>query len=151
VKLASFAAKGKERLGLQVDGLLVDLATFEAGLPHPQPLPRTMLDLIEAGPAGLEWLRHAAQIAGADGADVVRFRLDEDNTRNLTHKTPELLAFLTRFMTLLPGDIVSLGTALQKSTGGGAVQNIDLNRLGGPISVTIERIGSLTNGVKWVG
>jgi 2-keto-4-pentenoate hydratase/2-oxohepta-3-ene-1,7-dioic acid hydratase in catechol pathway len=323
VKLASFQANGKERLGLHVDGWLADLATVDAGLPNPQPLPCTMLDLIEAGPAGLDWLHRAAQAAGTEGAGVARFRLDEvtwrapvrrpskiccialnnsansdriltgpdhpamfvkpastlighlesiecraefgrthpepelavvigrtakniaateaydyvfgytihnditsptmrgedtfhyraihpkggdptqveyvdtwvsypgrykcsdtfacmgpwlvtrdeipdphelnvscahldkvvteDNTRNLTHKTPELLAFLTRFMTLLPGDIVSLGTALQKSTGGGAVQNIDLNRLGGPVSVTIERIGSLTNGVKWVG
>ena len=48
-------------------------------------------------------------------------------------------------MTLEPGDIVSMGTALKQSSQGGAVQNIDLNRLGGPISVTIDKIGTLTN------
>ena len=75
--------------------------------------------------------------------------ITEDNTGNLLHKTPELLEFLSSYMTLLPGDIVSLGTALQKSAAGGAVQNVDLNRLGGPVSVSIERIGTLVNGVQW--
>jgi hypothetical protein len=32
----------------------------------------------------------------------------------------------------------------------GAVQNIDLNRLGGPVSVVIERIETLTNSVVQV-
>jgi 2-keto-4-pentenoate hydratase/2-oxohepta-3-ene-1,7-dioic acid hydratase in catechol pathway len=71
----------------------------------------------------------------------------EDNTANLFYKTPEVLAFLSGYMTLLPGDIISLGTALKKSAKGGAVQNIDLNKLGGPVSVTIERIGTLSNAV----
>jgi 2-keto-4-pentenoate hydratase/2-oxohepta-3-ene-1,7-dioic acid hydratase in catechol pathway len=74
----------------------------------------------------------------------------QDNTANLTHKIPEVLAFLSGYLTLWPGDIVSMGTALNKSAGGGAVQNIDLNRLGGPVSVVIERIGTLTNPVVQV-
>jgi 2-keto-4-pentenoate hydratase/2-oxohepta-3-ene-1,7-dioic acid hydratase in catechol pathway len=61
--------------------------------------------------------------------------ITEDNTENLIYKIPQLLEFITRYMTLEPGDIVSMGTALKKSAEGGAVQNIDLNRLGGPISV----------------
>lgn len=75
----------------------------------------------------------------------------EDNTENLFYKVPELLEFITRYMTLEPGDIVSMGTALKKSAKGGAVQNIDLNRLGGPISVTIDKIGTLTNTVMHLG
>jgi 2-keto-4-pentenoate hydratase/2-oxohepta-3-ene-1,7-dioic acid hydratase in catechol pathway len=74
----------------------------------------------------------------------------QDTTANLTHKVPEVLAFLSGYLTLWPGDIVSMGTALAKSAGGGAVQNIDLNRLGGPVSVVIERIGTLTNPVAQV-
>ncbi len=74
----------------------------------------------------------------------------EDNTENLFYKIPEVLEFLTSHLTLLPGDIVSMGTALKKSARGGAVQNIDLNKLGGPISVTIEKIGTLTNDVVHV-
>jgi 2-keto-4-pentenoate hydratase/2-oxohepta-3-ene-1,7-dioic acid hydratase in catechol pathway len=71
----------------------------------------------------------------------------EDNTANLTHKVPEVLAFLSSYMTLLPGDIVSMGTALKQADSGNAVQNVDLNRLGGPVSITIEGIGTLTNSV----
>jgi 2-keto-4-pentenoate hydratase/2-oxohepta-3-ene-1,7-dioic acid hydratase in catechol pathway len=48
---------------------------------------------------------------------------------------------------LLPGDIISMGTALHKAPTGGAVQNVDLNRLGGPVSVSIEGLGTLTNDV----
>jgi 2-keto-4-pentenoate hydratase/2-oxohepta-3-ene-1,7-dioic acid hydratase in catechol pathway len=74
----------------------------------------------------------------------------EDTTANLTHKVPEVLAFLSGYLTLWPGDIVSMGTALARSSGGGAVQNIDLNKLGGPVTVSIERIGTLTNPVVQV-
>jgi 2-keto-4-pentenoate hydratase/2-oxohepta-3-ene-1,7-dioic acid hydratase in catechol pathway len=74
----------------------------------------------------------------------------EDNTENLFYKIPEVLEFLSSHLTLLPGDIVSMGTALKKSAQGGAVQNVDLNKLGGPVSVTIEKIGTLTNDVVWV-
>ena len=71
----------------------------------------------------------------------------EDNTENLFYKIPEVLEFLSHHLTLMPGDIVSMGTALKKSAQGGAVQNIDLNKLGGPVSVMIEKIGTLTNEV----
>jgi 2-keto-4-pentenoate hydratase/2-oxohepta-3-ene-1,7-dioic acid hydratase in catechol pathway len=70
-----------------------------------------------------------------------------DNTGNLSYKIPEVIAFISRFMTLLPGDIISMGTALTKAPTGGAVQNVDLNKLGGPVSVSIERLGTLTNDV----
>lgn len=72
----------------------------------------------------------------------------EDNTENLFYKIPEVIEFLSSHLTLMPGDIISMGTALKKSAQGGAVQNIDLNKLGGPVSVTIEKIGTLTNDVR---
>lgn len=69
-----------------------------------------------------------------------------DNTSNLFYKVPEVIAFLTSYMTLLPGDIVSMGTALKASSkGGGAVQNINLEKSGTKVSVSIERIGTLEN------
>jgi len=77
--------------------------------------------------------------------------ITEDNTENLRFKTPEVIAFISSYMTLVPGDIISLGTALKASgaEGGGAVQNIDLNRLGGLVTVEIEQIGALTSTVAW--
>ena len=75
----------------------------------------------------------------------------EDSTANLFYKMPEVLAFLSQFMTLLPGDVVSLGTALKRSAPGTrAVQNIELDKLGGPVSVSISGIGTLTNPVTIV-
>jgi 2-keto-4-pentenoate hydratase/2-oxohepta-3-ene-1,7-dioic acid hydratase in catechol pathway len=73
----------------------------------------------------------------------------EDTTANLTFKTAEVIAFVSRYMTLVPGDVISMGTALAASPSGGAVQNIDLNRLGGVVTVEIEGLGSLSNGVAW--
>jgi 2-keto-4-pentenoate hydratase/2-oxohepta-3-ene-1,7-dioic acid hydratase in catechol pathway len=97
------------------------------------------------------WLVTADEIA--DPHDLVvqchhQGRLmTEDNTANLFHKVPEVIAFISDYMTLLPGDIISMGTALLASGNVGAVQNIDLNKLGGPISVTIQGIGTLLNHV----
>lgn len=73
----------------------------------------------------------------------------EDSTANLFYKVPEVLAFLSQYMTLLPGDIVSMGTALKRSAPGRrAVQNIELDKLGGPVSVSISGIGTLANPVE---
>jgi 2-keto-4-pentenoate hydratase/2-oxohepta-3-ene-1,7-dioic acid hydratase in catechol pathway len=74
-----------------------------------------------------------------------------DNTQNLTYKLPEVIEYVSRYVSLWPGDVISLGTALRKSGGGGAVQNVDLLRLGGPVSVSIEKIGILTNPVRHLG
>jgi len=73
----------------------------------------------------------------------------EDSTVNLFYKVPEVLAFLSRYMTLEPGDIVSMGTALKRSAPGSrAVQNVELDKLGGPVSVRISGLGELTNPVS---
>jgi 2-keto-4-pentenoate hydratase/2-oxohepta-3-ene-1,7-dioic acid hydratase in catechol pathway len=73
----------------------------------------------------------------------------EDSTENLFYKTPQVLSFLSRFMTFLPGDIVSLGTAIRRSGHGGrAVQNVPLHEAGGPVSVSIQGIGTLINPVE---
>jgi 2-keto-4-pentenoate hydratase/2-oxohepta-3-ene-1,7-dioic acid hydratase in catechol pathway len=71
----------------------------------------------------------------------------EDNTCNLFYKIPQLLAYVSHYMTLEPGDIISLGTALRSAGGGQAVQTVDLNRLGGPIAVNISGLGTLNNPV----
>ena len=74
-----------------------------------------------------------------------------DNTINLFHKLPQVLGFVSNYMTLLPGDVVSLGTALASGgKPGRAVQNADLSLMGGPVSVTIEGIGRLSSPVEHV-
>jgi 2-keto-4-pentenoate hydratase/2-oxohepta-3-ene-1,7-dioic acid hydratase in catechol pathway len=86
---------------------------------------------------------HALQVTCSHRGKVIT----DDNTANLFYKIPEVIEFLSTYMTLLPGDIVSMGTAIKRAAGGGAVQNIDLNRLGGPVTVAIAGLGTLENSV----
>jgi 2-keto-4-pentenoate hydratase/2-oxohepta-3-ene-1,7-dioic acid hydratase in catechol pathway len=55
---------------------------------------------------------------------------------------------MSETMTLEPGDIIAMGTALKRSAKGGAVQNVDLTALGGVVEVAIEGIGTLSNPVE---
>jgi 2-keto-4-pentenoate hydratase/2-oxohepta-3-ene-1,7-dioic acid hydratase in catechol pathway len=128
------------------------------------------------GSAGIEyvdtWVSYPGRYKGTDGfgpigpwiatADSVpdphaltvsclhRGRLvTQDSTRNLMHKVADVISFLSSYMTLEPGDIIAMGTALRPSaTGGSAIQNVDLVALGGPIEVTISGIGTLSNPVE---
>src|SRR5262249_39061609 len=73
----------------------------------------------------------------------------EDDTGNLFYKAPEVLSFLSQFMTFMPGDILSLGTAIRRAGHGArAVQNVELDKLGGPVSVSIAGLGTLINPVE---
>ena len=90
---------------------------------------------------------HALDVSCRHKGEIVT----QDNTVNLFHKIPEVLAFISGYITLLPGDVVSMGTALKRAAAGGkAVQNVDLTKLGGPVSVTIEKIGTLSSEVAHV-
>ena len=72
-----------------------------------------------------------------------------DSTANLLHKVADVIAFMSSYLTLEPGDIIAMGTALKPSAAGGsAIQNVDLVALGGPIEVTISGIGTLSNPVE---
>ncbi|MFV0373902.1 fumarylacetoacetate hydrolase family protein [Microbacterium sp.] len=72
----------------------------------------------------------------------------DDNTANLRFSVAEVVSFASEYMTLEAGDVIAMGTALKKSAKGGAVQNVDLTRLGGVIEVSIEGIGTLSNPVE---
>ncbi len=61
----------------------------------------------------------------------------DGNTRDLLHDVPSVLAFITSFMTLLPGDVVLTGTP----AGVGPLQP------GATVSVRVQGVGSLTNPV----
>ena len=72
-----------------------------------------------------------------------------DSTGNLMHKVTDVISFMSSYLTLEPGDIIAMGTALKPSaTGGPAIQNVNLVALGGPIEVSISGIGTLSNPVE---
>ena len=72
----------------------------------------------------------------------------DDNTANLRFSVAEVIAFASRYLTLEPGDVIGMGTALQRSATGGAVQNLDLNTLGGRVEVGVDGLGTLSNPVE---
>lgn len=78
-------------------------------------------------------------------------QITADETSNLFYKVPEVIEFISTYMTLEAGDLIAMGTALKRAgVGVQAVQNVDLNKLGGPVSVTISGIGTLSNPVGWL-
>ena len=80
---------------------------------------------------------------GLDGRDLsvrayVNGQIRQDSrTRELIFTIPELIAFITSVMTLLPGDIISTGTP----SGIGPIVP------GDSVTVHVEGVGALTNGV----
>jgi 2-keto-4-pentenoate hydratase/2-oxohepta-3-ene-1,7-dioic acid hydratase in catechol pathway len=82
---------------------------------------------------------------GLDGRDLsvrayVNGQLRQDSrTRELIFTIPELIAFITSVMTLLPGDIISTGTPA----------GIGPMVPGDSVTVHVEGVGALTNKVVW--
>jgi 2-keto-4-pentenoate hydratase/2-oxohepta-3-ene-1,7-dioic acid hydratase in catechol pathway len=61
----------------------------------------------------------------------------KSNTKHMIFKIPEILVFLSKFITLVPGDIIATGTP----SGVGSIQPGDL------IEASIEKIGTITHKV----
>jgi 2,4-didehydro-3-deoxy-L-rhamnonate hydrolase len=79
------------------------------------------------------------------GSEVVA----EDSTRYLTYSVPEILAYLSRFQTLEPGDVISMGTAFRQQPGAKrSLHSADLQRVEGPMQVEITGLGSLITPVR---
>jgi acylpyruvate hydrolase len=92
-----------------------------------------LVTLDEAGDLGILGLR--TRINGK--------LVQEGNTSNLIFSVAAAVAWLSRTMTLLPGDIIATGTP----AGVGGPQGIFL-RAGDTVEVEIDRLGTLTNHVR---
>ena len=89
----------------------------------------------------------ALDVVCSVGGDIVA----TDSTRYLTYSVAEVLAFLSRFQTLEPGDIVSMGTAFRVQEGATrSLHTADLQRVDGPVEISISGLGTLVNGVRRV-
>ena len=79
-----------------------------------------------------------------------------DHTRNYVWDVAHALAHISRTMTLLPGDVISMGTAVggdeddPAAPGVPGVTRADLSGFEGLVSVTIEKIGTLANPVQMI-
>ena len=101
------------------------------------------------GPAG-PWLATRDEVPDPHDLDVVCSVggevFAEDNTRHYTYRVEEIVAYISRYMTLEPGDIVSMGTAFR--AGGKARKPLhaaNFARLDGLCDISISRLGTLSN------
>lgn len=104
------------------------------------------------GPCG-PWLVTPDELTNPDALDVVcrvgGEVVAEDSTAYYSYRVAEVLAWASRFFTLEPGDLISLGTAFRASaTSTRSLHLADLQRLDGPVEVSITGLGTLRNGVR---
>lgn len=65
----------------------------------------------------------------------------EDSTRYYNYKVAELVSFLSQFLTLQPGDVLSCGTAFKPSKDRMSIHHANLQQVDGPVEVSIEGLG----------
>jgi 2-keto-4-pentenoate hydratase/2-oxohepta-3-ene-1,7-dioic acid hydratase in catechol pathway len=71
--------------------------------------------------------------------------MQDSNTRQMVHRVPALIEYITRSMTLLPGDIITTGTP----AGVGVFRDPPVFlQPGETVTVTIEKLGQLVNPVR---
>ena len=100
------------------------------------------------GPCGPEFVSADELPPGASGLNIqARLNgrvLQDDNTENMIFNVAETIAILTEGMTLLPGDILVMGTP----SGVGFAQKPPVwMKAGDTVEIEIEEIGVLTNPV----
>jgi 2-keto-4-pentenoate hydratase/2-oxohepta-3-ene-1,7-dioic acid hydratase in catechol pathway len=79
-----------------------------------------------------------------------------DHTKNYVWGVPQALSHISRTMTLLPGDVVSMGTAVGGDADDPSAPNVPgvtrINLVGAAakVSITISRLGTLVNSIQMV-
>ena len=106
------------------------------------------------GPMG-PWLVTRDEVRDPNDLDVTCHvageLVAEDSTRYFNYNVAEVLAFISRFQTLEPGDVISLGTAFKAGTGRKSIHTANLAKTAGPVTVTITGLGTLSNPVEFFG
>ena len=104
------------------------------------------------GPFG-PWLVTKDDIPDPHALDVQCWHKDdliaEDSTAYYTYSVPRAIEFITKYHSLWPGDVISMGTAFRPSRPASAACTPPTSpTLGGPVKVTISGIGTLENPVR---
>lgn len=96
----------------------------------------------------------ADEIDDPDNLEVNCYLDDElvltDSTANLTFSVQTVLAHLSGYMTLEPGDVVHFGSAFKSALPDRypTIRSLDMNAIGGTFTVEIPGIGRLSNPVE---
>lgn len=92
------------------------------------------------------------EISNPDDLDVV-CKIDgetiaQDSTHYYNYKVVELISYISQFLTLEPGDVISCGTAFKASKGRKSIHHANFQHVAGPVEVTISGLGTLSNPVE---
>ena len=71
----------------------------------------------------------------------------QDSTRFYNYKVGEIVSFISQFQTLQPVDVISCGTACKPSADRKSIHHANLQKVDGPIEITIEGLGTQENPV----
>ena len=104
------------------------------------------------GPMG-PWLVTKNEVADPDALDVYCKMngqvVAEDSTKYMNHSVAEVIAHVSRFHTLEPGDVVCMGSAFRPgATNRRSLTTVDLQMVQGPCEVDIPGIGRLINPIQ---
>jgi 2-keto-4-pentenoate hydratase/2-oxohepta-3-ene-1,7-dioic acid hydratase in catechol pathway len=104
------------------------------------------------GPFG-PWLVTSEEVPDPHALDVLCWHKDEliaeDSTRYYTYSVLEVIAWITRFHSLWPGDVISMGTAFRPGKEGRrSLHTANVTAFGGPVRVSITGLGELVNPVR---
>jgi len=72
------------------------------------------------------------------GGEVVAL----DSTSYYNFKVAEVVSFISQFQTLMPGDVISFGTAFKPSSNRRSIHHCNLQVVDGPIEISIEGLGT---------
>lgn len=94
----------------------------------------------------------ADEIADPDNLDVHCSiggeTIAEDSTRYYNYKVAELISYISQYLTLEPGDVVSCGTAFKPSKDRKSIHHANFQHVPGPVEVSISGLGKLSNPVE---
>lgn len=97
------------------------------------------------------WLVTADEIPDPDNLNVYcrvgGESIAEDSTRFYNYRVAEIISYLSQFQTLMPGDILSCGTAFKPSPGRRSIHHANFQHVPGPVEVSIDGLGTLCNPV----
>jgi 2-keto-4-pentenoate hydratase/2-oxohepta-3-ene-1,7-dioic acid hydratase in catechol pathway len=92
------------------------------------------------------WITTRDDISNPDDLEVVckvgGETIASDSTRYYNFKVAEVLSFISQFLTLEPGDVVSMGTAFKPGATRRSIHHADLQRVSGPIEISITGLGT---------
>jgi 2-keto-4-pentenoate hydratase/2-oxohepta-3-ene-1,7-dioic acid hydratase in catechol pathway len=103
------------------------------------------------GPMG-PWLVTRDEIADPHALEVrcwhKRELIAEDSTAYYKYPVPQAIAFISRFLSLWPGDVIAMGTAFRPGSARRGLHTANVTKFGGPVTVEITGLGVLENPVR---